>query len=90
MAELNIFGPLGNPDAPPSPKRYTEIPWDEVKAKEPPHAIQPLGFVTEPRIPRSDWQFSDDKANDAEDVFGESNEVRFGFRELAGPQSTLP
>lgn len=27
-------GPAGNPKAIPDPKRYTEVPWDEVKAQE--------------------------------------------------------
>ena len=32
LAELEIYGPTGNPDAEPAPKLYTQIPWGEVQA----------------------------------------------------------
>lgn len=34
LLELKIFGPTGDPDKEPAPKKYTEVPWKEVKAKE--------------------------------------------------------
>ena len=34
LAELKIFGPTGNPDAEAPPKKYTEIPWEEVRRNE--------------------------------------------------------
>ncbi|TFK44710.1 Mechanosensitive ion channel-domain-containing protein [Crucibulum laeve] len=51
LAEVNIYGPKGNPGAPPGVTRYTEVPWDIIDAKdrevvqthEPPTEIRPLG-----------------------------------------------
>lgn len=34
LGELEIFGPSGNPSAKPGPKKYTEVPWEEVKREE--------------------------------------------------------
>ncbi len=34
LAEAKIYGPTGNPDATPAPKRYTVIPWEEVQESE--------------------------------------------------------
>ncbi|KAH9040170.1 hypothetical protein EDB85DRAFT_2072323 [Lactarius pseudohatsudake] len=34
LAEAKIFGPNGNPDSTPGPKRYTVVPWEEVQESE--------------------------------------------------------
>ncbi|KAH8995736.1 hypothetical protein EDB92DRAFT_1933964 [Lactarius akahatsu] len=34
LAEAKIFGPNGNPDSTPAPKRYTVVPWEEVQESE--------------------------------------------------------
>ena len=34
LAEAKIYGPSGDPDATPAPKRYTVVPWHEVQEKE--------------------------------------------------------
>ena len=32
LAEVKIYGPSGNPDAPPTVSRYTKVPWSTVHA----------------------------------------------------------
>jgi hypothetical protein len=34
LGEVKIYGPQGDPDAPPAPKRYTQLPWDLVKEED--------------------------------------------------------
>lgn len=34
LAEVKIFGPSGNPHAPPEVSRYTEVPWSIVHASD--------------------------------------------------------
>jgi small-conductance mechanosensitive channel len=34
LAELEIFGPEGNPNEEPVPKQYTQVPWEEVRRQE--------------------------------------------------------
>ena len=34
LAELKIYGPSGNPNAPPSVDRYTEVPWEVMERKD--------------------------------------------------------
>lgn len=34
LGELKIFGPKGDPDAPPPTTKYTEVPWEKVEAEE--------------------------------------------------------
>ncbi|KII92920.1 hypothetical protein PLICRDRAFT_103857 [Plicaturopsis crispa FD-325 SS-3] len=77
LAECHIFGPKGDPDKTPDPKRYTLVPWDQVEAKAQKAMLEKVDV--EPKMPAGGFQLMDTKKamNDAEDVFGESNEVRF-------------
>lgn len=34
LLELKIFGPKGDPGAEAEPAMYTQVPWDEVRAKK--------------------------------------------------------
>jgi len=34
LAELKVYGPSGNPNAPPSVDRYTEVPWEVIEQKD--------------------------------------------------------
>ncbi len=34
MAELKIYGPEGDPNAPPVVNRYTKVPYDDLKQEE--------------------------------------------------------
>ncbi|KAF8070126.1 Mechanosensitive ion channel-domain-containing protein [Lyophyllum atratum] len=75
LSELAIYGPKGNPDAPPSTTRYTQVPYDEVIAKERQAAHDAL---QSPGLPAKGWQLTDDHAvivDDSNDVFGETDEL---------------
>lgn len=34
LAEVKIYGPSGNPDAPPAVSRYTRVPWSTIHAND--------------------------------------------------------
>ncbi|KAG6844696.1 hypothetical protein H0H87_004572 [Tephrocybe sp. NHM501043] len=58
LAEMKIYGPDGDPNAPPSTTRYTQVPYEEVKAKE----RQELEGVKMPQpggLQPSGWQLPD-------------------------------
>ena len=68
LSELEIWGPKGNPDAEAEPAMYTKVPWEEVQAKkrereeeDQDHLAMPEP-VTEPRLPRTDFSFTDKNA----------------------------
>lgn len=82
MADIEIYGPSGNPDAKPSVSRYTSVPWDLISAEDrrkagESHQIPP-GGIQEPRIPTSNWNLIDSNialVDGGGDVFGEGSEV---------------
>lgn len=62
LAELKIYGPKGDPGAEAGPTMFTQIPWEEVRAKKeqeqekkktPPHPS------VEPAIPKTDFNLMD-------------------------------
>ncbi|KAH9948995.1 Mechanosensitive ion channel-domain-containing protein [Amylocystis lapponica] len=58
-----VFGPTGDPDAPPAPERYTLIPWDEVKqADRKEEQAQKSSAAQEPRVPTAGWAMADKNA----------------------------
>ncbi|KAI0051242.1 hypothetical protein FA95DRAFT_1485872 [Auriscalpium vulgare] len=59
LAEAKVYGPGGNPDAAPAPKRYTLVPWEQVKAEEPNPAL-PMPSA-EPAMPAGGWNLASDK-----------------------------
>lgn len=72
LAELEIWGPKGNPNAEAEPAMYTEVPWEEVQTKKREKATGDAGMehpptmpepVTEPRLPRTDFSFMDKNAS---------------------------
>ncbi|KAF8893315.1 Mechanosensitive ion channel-domain-containing protein [Infundibulicybe gibba] len=78
LAELKIYGPGGDPDAKSELKRYTEVPWDEVKADEN-FATQDQPKFPEPPVPVGGWQLTDKNPNltvNDGDIFGEADELR--------------
>ena len=86
MAELDIFGPTGNPNPKPSTSRYTLVPWDlvveEDRSKEEGSHSTPPGGILEPRIPESNWRLTDSNialVDGGGDVFDEASEVRVLF-----------
>ncbi|KAI4526439.1 hypothetical protein K525DRAFT_259127 [Schizophyllum commune Loenen D] len=88
LAEVGIYGPKGNPDAPPPPKRYTEVPWDQVqeddRKREEEEKARVKG-VPEPILPFVGWRLADEKAqyhDPIAGVFGETGEV---FTSSRGP-----
>jgi hypothetical protein len=60
LAEVKIFGPKGNPKAPPPPERRTLVPWDEVKAND--ETALREGLAAAPKSPISGWQLLDKNA----------------------------
>jgi len=73
LAEAKIYGPTGNPDAIPAPKRYTIVPWDEVREKET-RGAGPVAPLTMPEMPYGGYKLmsrSVTKLDDAENVFDE-------------------
>ncbi|KAJ3775029.1 Mechanosensitive ion channel-domain-containing protein [Lentinula raphanica] len=68
LADVGIFGPTGNPNATPQPKRYTEVPWDEVKRADQGKSSRPLSVPA----PAGGWRLSDSNPSmrdDADNVF---------------------
>ncbi len=63
--ELKIFGPKGDPGSTAAPTRYTQVPWEQVAAedKKKEEAKAKLqATISESRIPRGDYVFSDKNA----------------------------
>ena len=90
LAEVGVYGPKGNPDAPPPPKRYTEVPWDQVqeddRKREEEEKARVKG-VPEPILPFVGWRLADEKAqyhDPIAGVFGETGEVRNTVAKAAG------
>jgi hypothetical protein len=77
LKECKIFGPGGDPNAPPDPTEYTQVPWDEVRAKKE-KAAHPEATAREPLIPRSNYQLTDKNQvvlDQSQDVFGEAKDM---------------
>ncbi|KAF5370669.1 hypothetical protein D9758_001813 [Tetrapyrgos nigripes] len=75
LIEIGIYGPAGNPDAPAATKKYTQVPWDEVKADE--EKARRSIRVSMP-APPTGWHLSDQNAamHDASDnVFDNPSEL---------------
>ncbi|KIK67405.1 hypothetical protein GYMLUDRAFT_156530 [Collybiopsis luxurians FD-317 M1] len=56
LAEVGIYGPTGNPGAVAAPKRYTEVPWEEVKQDEAKH---PPARPKSMPAPAGGWRLSE-------------------------------
>lgn len=85
MAELKIYGSKGDPSAKPGPTKYTQVPWEEFKASERTEMPMPEASISEPRIPRGEWSFTDQDAvvlDRGQDVFDEADEL-----DMSQPQS---
>lgn len=61
LADVKIYGPKGNPKAPPPPDRYTLVPWDDVKQQEL-QALQGETATDEAVEPVGGYQLSDKNA----------------------------
>jgi hypothetical protein len=57
LAEVNIYGPKGNPDEP-STTRYTRVPWELIEAEDR-KAAQTRGSPPDYPLPAGGWQLSD-------------------------------
>lgn len=86
LAELDIYGPSGNPSPKPTTSRYTLVPWElvveEDRSKEVESHSTPPGGIQEPRIPVSNWRLTDSNialVDGGGDVFDEASEVRASF-----------
>ncbi|KAL0072385.1 hypothetical protein AAF712_000148 [Marasmius tenuissimus] len=74
LAELGIYGPSGNPDSTPAPKRYTEVPWSEVKEEDEVKLPRPIST----QVPPQGWRLSDNNAamhNAADNIFDSPSEL---------------
>lgn len=83
LADLDIYGPGGNPNPKPPTSRYTLVPWElvaeEDKGKEVVSHATPPGRIQEPRIPQSNWKLTDSNialVDGGGDVFDEGSEVK--------------
>lgn len=83
LANLDIYGPSGNPSPKPATSRYTLVPWElvaeEDRSKEAESHPIPPGGIQEPRIPESNWHLTDSNialVDGGGDVFDEGSEVR--------------
>ncbi|KAJ4002056.1 Mechanosensitive ion channel-domain-containing protein [Lentinula boryana] len=72
LADVGIYGPAGNPNATSQPKRYTEVPWEEVKRADQGKTSRPLSMPA----PAGGWRLSDNNpslrdaaGDDADNVF---------------------
>lgn len=82
LADLDIYGPSGNPSPKPTTSRYTLVPWElvaeEERGKEAElHSTHPSG-TQEPRIPKGSWKLTDSNialVDGGGDVFDEGSEV---------------
>lgn len=83
LADLEIYGPTGNPNPKPKTSRYTLVPWELVTAEDQDkedvlHPTLP-GHIEEPTVPASNWNFTDSNialVDGGGDVFDEGSEVR--------------
>lgn len=67
LGELDIFGPGGNPGAKPAPKKYTEVPWEDVKREEEEAAIKAEEKeMHEPRFMKKQYSLADKNAGASE------------------------
>jgi hypothetical protein len=85
LKECKIFGPSGDPNAPADPTEYTQVPWNEVRAKKE-KAAQPEADIREPLIPRGNYQLTDKNQvvlDQSQDVFDEGKEMA-----MTGPKQT--
>ncbi|KAI0001284.1 Mechanosensitive ion channel-domain-containing protein [Russula compacta] len=74
LGEAKIYGPKGNPDAIPAPKRYTLVPWSEVQEKER-ESSAPVAPPSMPEMPSGGYNLmsrSVTMLDDTETVFKDS------------------
>lgn len=106
LAKVQIFGPDGNPDAKPSPKPITMVPWEHVLHEEEMKQHQGAHHHMGPQQSISQtFAFADQNAamyDDSGDVFGERDELNMvdprraqtpnGLRQrpTAGPSAVPP
>ncbi|XP_006461100.1 hypothetical protein AGABI2DRAFT_204597, partial [Agaricus bisporus var. bisporus H97] len=79
LGELNIHGPKGDPDAPASTTRYTQVPWEFIQAKDREEAAQKKASHLDAPVPTGSWHLrgKDEIMTDPLDkVFGEESEMR--------------
>jgi len=92
LAEAKIYGPKGDPKSIAAPTRYTEIPWEEVKAKDksPSGSMTP---VTMPEMPRGGYNLinrSTSKLDDTETVFDERGSTQLPRRPVEPSLGGVP
>ncbi|KAF8629659.1 hypothetical protein AX17_005598 [Amanita inopinata Kibby_2008] len=78
LAEVKIFGPKGDPDAPPSTTWYTKVPWELIEAEDQKAGEKSGRMSPKPFSPPGGWRLADKNAallDSADDVFGESKEL---------------
>ncbi|KAF9531655.1 Mechanosensitive ion channel-domain-containing protein [Crepidotus variabilis] len=77
LAELKIFGPDGDPNAPPGITRYTNVPWEKIQREEyEAKAKTAQGHADDMHRPTDGWRLGDKNAailDPADDVFGDSS-----------------
>jgi len=88
LAEVKIYGPSGDPDATPAPRRYTVVPWQEVQESE-----RIAAGPTMPHMPYGGYNLTSRSAaimGDTETVFGESESAHFPRRPVEPSMSVRP
>lgn len=84
LADIEIYGPSGDPNAKPSIQRYTVVPWNLIseqdRREEGESYPVPSGGIQEPKIPVSNWNLTDSNialVDGGGDVFDEGSEVSY-------------
>jgi len=75
LHEVGIYGPNGDPTGKAPTARYTQVPWEEVKAEDKKASSAPSQST---EVPAGGWQLSDKNAvllSDADDIFEDSDEL---------------
>lgn len=62
LGELEIYGPTGDPNPPPSVSRYAKVPWDIIEAEDRKAAIGKVPLPVEGQPLSRDWKLDDKNA----------------------------
>jgi len=76
LAEVGVYGPSGNPHAEPGTKRYTEVPWHEVKAEN--EKAKNTQEKTPSQVPAGGWRLSGQNTvilDGTDDIWGDPDEL---------------
>jgi len=85
LTDMKVYGPKGNPDAPPSITRYTKVPYEIIEALD--HKAQTTNGEPADTKLQPIWDLQDKKVDigSSENIFGDSAENAY-----ASPRQEFP